>query len=90
MTINMVSPPEGAPTRLCTQVTKVTRPLLSVTKMTEDGKLEVLCTKDKAVAKDLGGKILATFHKKQGLYVCMMTVKNPRYESPEPFARPPQ
>ena len=90
MTINMVSPLEGTAIQLCTQVTKVTRPLLSVTKMTEEGKLEVLCTQNKAVVKDLSGKILATFPKKHGLYVCMMRVKNPRYKSPEPFARPPQ
>ena len=86
----MVSPDEGTTIKLCTQVTKVTRPLLSVTKMTEDGKLEVLCLQQKAVVREAnGGKTLATFHKKSGLYVCMMEVKNPRYKkSPEPFARP--
>ena len=74
MTINMASPFEGTPIRLCTQVTKVTRPLFSVTKMAEDGKFKVLCAKDKAVVKDIGGKVLATFHKKQGLCVCTMKV----------------
>ena len=90
MTVNMISPLEGTHIKLCPQVTKVTRPLLSVTKMTEEGKLDVLCTKDKAVVRDLNGKVLATFPKKQGLYVCKMKVKNPKYQSPEPFARQPR
>ena len=88
MTVHMVSPLEETAISLCTQVTQVTRPLLSVTKMTEDGKLEVLCRRDKAVVRDLKGKILATFPKKNGLYVCMMKVKNPRYRHNQPFPRP--
>ena len=89
MTINMVSPLEGTPIQLCTQVTKVTRPLLSVTKMTEEGKLEVLCGNDKAVVRNLKGKTLATFNKKQGLYVCVMKVRIPRLRHTQPFPRPP-
>jgi hypothetical protein len=88
MTINMVSPLEGTPIQLCTQVTKVTRPLLSVTKITEDGKLRVMCDQVKAVVVDLSGKVLATFNKKNGLYVCMMKVRNPRFKSKQPFPRP--
>ena len=89
ITVDMVSPLEGTPIKLCTQVTKVTRPLLSVTKMTEDGRLEVLCRRDKALVMDTNGKILATFNKENGLYVCLMKVRNPRYRrSPEPFPRP--
>ena len=88
MTINMVSPIEGTPIQLCTQVTKVTRPLLSVTKITEDGKLRVICDQVKAVVVDANGKVLATFNKKQGLYVCMMKVRNPRFKSKQPFPRP--
>ena len=88
MTVHMVSPLEETAISLCTQVTQVTRPLLSVTKMTEDGKLEVLCRRDKAVVRDLKGKILATFPKKNGLYVCMMKVKNQRYRHNQPFPRP--
>ena len=89
MAINMLSPLDGTPIQLCTQVTKVTRPLLSVTKMTEEGKLGVRCGNDKAVARDLKGKILATFNKKQGLHVCMMKVGNPRFRLMQPFPRPP-
>jgi hypothetical protein len=84
----MVSPLEGTPIQLCTQVTKVTRPLLSVTKITEDGKLRVMCDQVKAVVVDLSGKVLATFNKKNGLYVCMMKVRNPRFKSKQPFPRP--
>ena len=90
MTIDMVSPLEGTEIGLCTQVTKVTRPLLSVSKMTEDGKLDVLCTKDRAVVRDQKGKVVATFPKKHGLYVCMMKVRNPRFQNSEPFTRPPR
>ena len=73
--------------KLCTQVTKVTRPLLSVTKITEEGKLRVVCDQVKAVIIDLQGKTLATFPKKHGLYVCMMKVKNQRFRPREPFPR---
>jgi len=88
MTVEMISPIEGTAIRLCTQVTKVTRPLLSVTKITEEGKLRVACDQIKAVIIDLQGNVLATFPKKNGLYVCMMKVKNPRFKSREPFPRP--
>ena len=60
MTVNMVSPIEGTAIQLCTQVTKVTRPLLSVTKITEEGKLRVLCDQEKAVIINKQNKVLAT------------------------------
>ena len=89
MEVNMLSPDEGTAIELCTQVTKVTRPLLSVSKMTEDGRLEVLCRKDRALVMDTQGRTLATFNKKNGLYVCMMKVRNPRYKKKNeaPFHR---
>ena len=89
MTVDMVSPVEGTAIQLCTQVTKVTRPLLSVTKITEEGKLRVMCDQTKAVVVDLKGTVLATFPKKNGLYVCMMKVRNPRYKrkNEAPFPR---
>ncbi len=88
MTAEMISPIEGAAIRPCTHTTKVTRPLLSVTKITEEGKLRVVCDQIKAVIIDLQGKVLATFTKKNGLYVCMMKVNNHRFRSREPFPRP--
>jgi hypothetical protein len=87
--VDMVSPSEGTSIKLCTQVTKVIRPLLSVTKITEEGKLRVLCDKVKAVVIDLQNKVLATFPKKNGLYVCAMKVRNPRFRRMQPFPRQP-
>ena len=78
MTVEMIAPLEGAQIKVCTQVTKVTRPLLSVTKITEEGKLRVVCDQTKAVVIDLKNKVLATFPKKNGLYVCTMKVRNHR------------
>ena len=91
ITVEMISPIEGTAIRLCTQVTKVTRPLLSVSKITEEGKLRVVCDQIKAAVIDLQGKVLATFPKKNGLYVCTMKVRNPRYKRMDgevPFSRP--
>jgi hypothetical protein len=85
--VDMVSPIEGTPIRLCTQVTKVTRPLLSVSKLTEEGKLKVLCDKDKAVVIDLKGKVIANFPQNNGLYVCLMKVRNPGSRSMQFFPR---
>jgi hypothetical protein len=87
ITVDMISPIEGTAIKLCTQVTDVTRALLSVTEITEHGKLTVVCDQVKAVTVDIGGKVLATFHKKHGLYVCMMKAKNPRFKNREPFPR---
>ena len=89
MNVDMVSPIESTEIKLCTAVTKVTRPLLSVSKMTETGKLMVMCDQNKAVVIDLQNKVLATFPKKNGLYVCAMKVRNPRYRKrdEEPFPR---
>ena len=89
MNVDMVSPIEGTAIKLCTAATKVTRPLLSVSKMTETGKLRVMCDQLKAVVIDLQNKVLATFPKKNGLYVCTMKVRNPRYRKrdEEPFPR---
>ncbi len=68
------------------QIAKVTRPLLSISKITENGTMHVLCTKDDAKLIEVRtGKVLATFRKKNGLYVAMMRVRNPRWQG---FARP--
>ncbi len=69
----------------CFQIAKVTRPLLSVTKITEKGDLDVVCTRDQAmIVEKRTGKILATFKKKGGLYVGMVKVRNPKWQG---FAR---
>ena len=68
------------------QIAKITRPLLSVTKMTESGELSVVCKKDAALVMDAQGKTIATFNRKGGLYVSIMKYRNPRFK-PEVFAR---
>ena len=67
------------------QAAKVTRPLISVPKLTEGDKLAVICEEKEALVKTPQGHIVARFKKKGGLYVCMMRVKNPRWV---PFRRP--
>ena len=83
--LSMIAPGTNKELRCNVQVAAVTRPLLSVTKMTENGKLSVLCKKDVALILDENQNTLATFHRQGGLYVAMMKVKNPRFT---PFARP--
>ena len=58
-----------------------------MTKITEEGKLKVVCDQTKAVVIDGSNKVLATFPKKNGLYVCMVKVRNPRFRLKEPFTR---
>ena len=78
MAVEMVSSLEGTQTKLCAQVSKVTRPLLSVTQITEEGQLEVLCRRYKAVVVDIGGKVIAAFDKRNGLYVYMDEIRSPK------------
>ncbi len=78
---------EGIEMAMTVQIAKITRPLLSVTKMTESGEISVLCKKDEALVQDSKGKILARFHRKGGLYVCMMKYRNPKFRG-EGFTRP--
>ena len=83
----LMDPPGGqADTSLqvCFQIAKVTRPLLSVTKMTEGGDMHVLCKKDEALVLDIHNRVVARFARKGGLYVALMRVKNPRWK---PFQR---
>ena len=79
--------PPGMTTELVcnVQIAKVTRPLLSVSKMTESGKVTVVCDKDKAIVQDDKERTVAVFEKKGGLYTAMMRIRNPRFQ---PFGRP--
>ena len=84
----LMSPPGGqedTELQFCFQITKVTRPPLSVTKMTERGDLYVLCKKDEALILDKDNRTVARFVRKGGLYKAVMKVKNPRWR---PFHRP--
>ena len=60
--------------------------MLSVTKMTESGKLTVLCKQEEALIMNEKQQVLARFAKKGGLYTCRMKVRNPKFR--QPFARP--
>ena len=64
------------------QITKITRPLLSVSQMTKSGKVMVVCKGDEAVILNLDHEVLAVFKQKGGLYVADMKVRNPRYKPP--------
>ena len=76
---------EGIELSACVQCAKVTRPLLSISKITESGKLKFVCEKDDAKIIDRSGKILAVFKRKGGLYTTTMRIRNPRFQ---PFTRP--
>ena len=68
------------------QITKITRPLLSVTQMTRHGNISVLCKREEALVLNEQNETLAVFKKKGGLYVANMRVRNPRFKAP--FGRP--
>ena len=64
------------------QITKITRPLLSVTQMTRNGDIFVICKKDEALVMNQQQQVLAVFKRKGGLYVANMKVRNPKYRPP--------
>ena len=80
--------PIGTELQFCFQIAKVTRPLISVTKMTEKGELQILCKKDEALVLDSKNRTVAKFARKGGLYVAVMKVRNPRFSHfPRPATR---
>ena len=64
------------------QITKITRPLLSVSQITKSGEVMVVCKKNKAVVFNMQHEVLAAFKQKGGLYVADMRVRNPRFKPP--------
>ena len=64
------------------QITKITRPLLSVSQMTKSGKIMVVCKKDEAVILNLDHEVLAVFKQRGGLYVADMRIRNPMFKPP--------
>ena len=86
MMVHMLAPGgEVGELHSCFQVAKVTRPLLSVTRMTASGELNVLCKKDEALVLNSKQQVVARFQRSGGLYTTMMKVKNPNFQ---PFPRP--
>ena len=58
------------------QITKVTRPLMSVSRIC-DGGMTAHFDKWKAVIKDKDGRVVCVFDRKGGFYVCRMKLKSP-------------
>ena len=64
------------------QITKITRPLLSVSQMTKSGEVMVVCKKDEAVVFNMQHEVLVVFKQKVGFYVADMRVRNPMFKPP--------
>ena len=58
------------------QIAKVTRPLMSVSKVC-DGGLTAHFDDKRAVVKDSKGKVVCVFRRQGGLYVCKMRLRAP-------------
>ena len=78
----------GVDMAMTVQIAKISRPLLSATKMAEGGEITVLCKKDVALILDGQGKTVAAFDRKGGLYTCMMKYRNPKFKRAEGLPRP--
>ena len=70
---------------MCFQAAKVSRPLISASKMTEMGELHVLCKKDEALVVNSDGTTVARFKRRGRFYVAMMKIRNQRFRK---FLRP--
>ena len=64
------------------QITKITRPLLSVTQMPKNGDILVFCKRDKAVVLNAQNQPLAVFKRKGCFYAADMKVCNPKFKPP--------
>ena len=64
------------------QITKITRPLLSVTQITENFDISVFCKRDEDVVLIAQNQPLAVFKRKGGFYVADMKVRNPKFKPP--------
>ena len=65
------------------QIAKITRPLMSVSKVCDSG-LTAEFNKERAVVRDGNGRTVCIFKRVGGLYVCKMKLKPPK----TPFQRP--
>ena len=77
-TLNLVTDQNGEETKItpCFQIAKVTRPLMSVSKVCDHG-YRCLFDKDKAIVMDQSGKTMCTYLCRGGLYVCRLRLKAP-------------
>ena len=84
----MLVPPDAdtrGPLSIAMQVAKVTRPFISVPKLTEGDKLQVICKETEALVQTPQGQLVARFNTRGGLYVCLMRTKHFTWT---PFTRP--
>ena len=79
MTLNMVSD-EKAPIRSTFQAAKVTRPLMSISRICDNDN-EVLFTKKEGIVRNSKGVTIARFPRQRGLYVGKFKLRNPKYRS---------
>ena len=78
---------KGRDVRTTFQVARVTRPLMSVSKICDAG-MSMRFTSTMAVVEDAKGKEVCRFLRKGGLYIASMKLRNPSYKPPPvPFAR---
>ena len=73
---------EGKDIESTFQVAKVTRPLWSVGRICDEG-FSINFTQVEAVVVDKSGKTVCKFHRKGGLYVADLHLKNPAAKSPD-------
>lgn len=64
------------------QMTKITRPLLSLTQINKNRDMSVVCKRDEAVVLNAQDQPLAVFNRKGGFYVADMKVLKPRFKPP--------
>ena len=79
MTLNMISDVK-APVRSTFQAAKVTRPLMSISKVCDNDNI-VLVTKTEGIVRNSKGVTIAKFPRQRGLYVGRFQLRNPTYKS---------
>ena len=79
---------KGRDVRTTFQVARVTRPLMSVSKIC-DAVMSMKLSSTMAAIEDANDKEFCRFFRKGGSYIASMKFRNPNYKQPQaPFARP--
>ena len=88
VSLDLLVPGEGGQQQELTcdfQVAKVSRPLMSMSRVCDQG-LQVLTDAECAKVMDASGRVLAKFERRGGLYVTTVKIRNPRFRpKPQPF-----
>ena len=77
----------GKDIRVTVQAAKVTRPLLSVSKICDNG-MKVTFDDKLAIIYDREGREVCRFVRSKGLYIAKMKIRNPAFKRKQPFTRP--